>query len=214
MNQYTVSEVLSRFFPVESVDKVRELVEIHRFQLKFRRGRASKLGDFRPAANGKPPQITINADLNIYACLLVFLHELAHLVTWREPAQKQPPHSKIWKEAFGILIRQFVGAGYFHPALKDTLLQYSYNVKATGIGNEILTKELSFFNKHDDNSVLLADLPVHSHFATKSGRLFRKADQIRKRFRCTCLDNQKTYLFHPMARVHAVHPDNIKQSQK
>ena len=201
LNQKAFNEALSRFFPVESVDKIRELVAVHHFQLKFRHGRATKLGDFRPAINGKPHQITINSDMNVYACLLIFLHELAHLLVWEHAGRQAQPHGQPWKDRFGQLIRDFSGKGLFHPSLKDSLMHYSWRVRASGIGSDQLLKQLQAFDQDDEVLILLDDLPDQSHFLTRTGRLFRKEEQLRKRYKCFCLDNKRTYLFHPMARV-------------
>ena len=214
MSQKPIHELLSRFFPLESVDLIRELVDAHHFQLHFRRGRATKLGDFRPAMNGKKAVITINGDLNVYASLIIFLHELAHLLVWKEQAQREAPHGKRWKECFGQLLRQFADQGCFHPTLTDSLIDYSYSVKASGIGNEAMLKELRRFDQTDDETQLLGELPERTYFLTKTGRLFRKGEQLRKRYKCFCLDNKKTYLFNPLAKVKVADTDYSNQSQK
>lgn len=210
MNLKTINETLSRFFPVEAADKIRELVDTHGFQLKFRRGRASKLGDFRPSVRGKPHQITINSDLNVYTALLILLHEFAHLLVWQQEGRTGQPHGSSWRRTFGELIREFAGYGYFHPTLKETMLIYSWEVKASGIGSEKIMKALQVFDNDDGSTVWLEDLPEQSHFLTRTGRLFRKEEQLRKRYKCYCVDNERTYLFHPMAKVHTVADNKSK----
>ncbi len=205
--------MLSRFFPLESVDIIRELVDAHHFQLRFRRGRATKLGDFRPAINGKRAIITINSDLNVYASLIIFIHELAHLLVWKEQVHREAPHGHKWKERFGLLLRQFADQGCFHPTLTDSIIDYSYSVKASGIGNEAMHKALRRFDQTDDDTLLLEELPECAYFKTKTGRLFRKGEQLRKRYKCFCLDNKRTYLFNPLAKVKVADSDHSNHSQ-
>jgi hypothetical protein len=180
-----------------------QLLADHRILLKVSRGRASRLGDFKPGLSGQAHRITVNGDLNIYAFQLVFLHELAHLLVWENTRGRTPPHGEEWKQAFGALIRDFLGRGLFHPSTRDTLWSYSHKVRATGIACEGVVRELSLFDREaaSDPLVFLEEVPLESLFYTRTGRLFRKDQKLRKRFRCHCLDNQRAYLFHPLARV-------------
>lgn len=192
---------MSRYFPVTSVDEIIRLASVHGFHLKISRGRASKLGDFRPSAKGRPHVITLNGDLNVHAGLLIFLHELAHLLVWEASGSRKSPHGTEWKQAFGGLIREFVAMGHFHRSLTDSLIAYSYKVKATGLGNEALMREMRMFDDEPHDHFLLEEIPMQSHFITRSGRMFRKEGQLRTRYKCFCFDNKRIYLFHPLARV-------------
>ncbi len=177
------------------------LIEQHRIFLKISRGRATKLGDFKPPSNGKPARITINGDMNVYSCLLIFLHELAHLYVWESYGRQASPHGKAWKQVFGNLIREFVGNGHFHRSLTDALMAYSQRVKATGLADETLVKQLSLFDYEVCGHVFLEELPDQAYFLAKNGRMFRKENQIRTRYKCYCPENRKFYLFHPLAKV-------------
>ncbi len=201
MNQKKSIETLSRFFPVESVDYILGLCERDRFQLKIRRGRKSKLGDFRSSINGKPHVITINGDMNIYASLLIFLHELAHLSVWKLYGHSKKPHGTEWKMHFGQLIRDAVAKGYFHPSLKQSLIDYSYKVKASGMADQQLMHGLMLFDSDLQRYYLLEEIPDKGQFLTRSGRVFIKEERLRTRYKCMCLDSNKYYSFHPLARV-------------
>ena len=54
-----------------------------------------------------------------------------------------------------------------------------------------------------EETLHVEQLPVNSVFTLKDGRKFQKGERIRKRYRCTCLDNGKIYLFNPLAEVYA-----------
>lgn len=201
VNQNTVVETLSRFFPVESVDYIMDLCRRDSFRLKICRGRISKLGDFRPSVSGKPHVITLNGDLNVYACLLIFLHELAHLYVWKLHGRSKKPHGLEWKTTFGQLIREFIDKGYFHPSLSSSLTAYSHKVKATGMADKQLLRELMVFDGEHQQHSLLEEIPDKGYFLTRSGKMFRKGERLRTRYKCLCLDTRKSYLFHPLARV-------------
>ncbi len=242
MSQNNTREILSRYFPVEAVDHIGQVLTDYRIRLKVNRGRATRLGDFKPAVNGGLHRISVNGDLNIYAFLLVFIHELAHLQVHEEfrgksdsmhrsahiiPARIMPqsariipprimPHGKEWKRQFGELIRLYVEKGYFHPLLHESLLQYSHRVKASGIASEPVARALRLFDDHGEKDpfILLEELDDLGVFSSRSGRQFRKGAKLRKRYRCLCLDNQRTYLFHPMAAVRPVKEVNERKDRK
>lgn len=223
MSPNNTREILSRYFPVEAVDHISQLLSDYRVKLKVNRGRATRLGDFKPAVNGH--RISVNGDLNIYAFLLVFIHELAHLQVYKQFREKSDslhgptritPHGKEWKRQFGEMIRLFVDRGYFHPLLHESLLQYSRRVRASGIASEPVARALRLFDDHGkkDPFILLEELPDQGVFSSHSGRQFRKGSLLRKRYRCLCLDNQKTYLFHPMAAVRPLQDVKEREDRK
>ncbi len=203
LNQAISREVLARYFPVQAVSHIENAVSGFRIRLKITRGRASKLGDFKPSMNGGLHQISVNADLNIYAFLLVFAHELAHLMVFERSGNSVRPHGKEWKKQFGELIRTYIEQGFFHPVLHESLIRYSCHVRASGIASEPVVRDLAVFDHGggSDGPLLLEDIPEEALFLTRTGRLFKKEGRLRKRYRCLCLDNQRTYLFHPMAKV-------------
>lgn len=202
--QPAYKETLARFVPVEALEEVVRIIVQHRIQLKVRRARLSKLGDFRPSRNGSPHQITVNGTLNVYAFLLVFLHEYAHLLVWEKHGRAVAPHGKVWKDTFGFLLREALEKGLFHANLRDAIYDYSYHVKASGVATPELQRQLRLFDREAalaQDKVFLEDMPANSLFVASNGRLFRKEDKLRKRYRCLCLQNKRAYLFHPMAEV-------------
>ncbi len=201
MSQKTIKHLLPRFFPVESVDYLMDLIVHHKLILKISHGRSSKLGDFRPSRNGTPHKISVNGDMNMFACLLIFLHELAHLIVWEQFGRAGKPHGAEWKRCYGQLIRDFVHMGYFHPSLYSSLMEYSSRVKASGLASERLIRDLQLFDNDHNQLALLEDIPETGRFSTRSGRMFSKQEKLRKRFKCICLSTKRIYLFHPMTRV-------------
>jgi SprT protein len=207
------TEILSRFIPVDAVQHVAQIITCNNIHLKINRGRLSKLGDFRPSRNGSLHRISVNGTLNVYAFLLVFLHEFAHLQVWENFNNRVAPHGRQWKECFGELIRDSVNKGLFHPALDGLLVEYSHNIRASGLGSPSLTRALAMFDReqHEDSGqVFLEELPGKTVFMASNGRRFIKEDRLRKRYRCLCLDNNRKYLFHPMAKVVMIENGNAE----
>ena len=58
-----------------------QLYKKYQFRLKITAPRKTKLGDYRFRASNKTHLITINCNLNPYAFLIVYLHEVAHCIT-------------------------------------------------------------------------------------------------------------------------------------
>lgn len=202
--QQRSNDILAAHFPADAVEAVSRLLKDYRIALSVRPDRLSKLGDFRPAANGAPHRISVNASLNVYETLLVFLHEVAHLFVFEQCGSRCRAHGSEWKEHYGRLIRLFAGNGCFHGSLNDMLTSYSYRVKASGVAADPeLVRALGLFDTGNDDLrwKLLEDLPGDVVFRSRNGRLFRKEERIRKRYRCLCLDNRRHYLIHPAAKV-------------
>ena len=65
----------------------------------------------------------------------------------------------------------------------------------------------AILREYDDpnGSVTVESLPAQSLFKLQDGRLFVKGDLVRKRYRCKCLNNHKTYLVSHIMEVHPVH---------
>src|SRR5262245_57525433 len=74
--------------------------------------RRSKLGDYRVASRNQPHRISVNADLNRYAFLVVLVHEFAHHTTFQRYRRHQP-HGREWKTEYKRLMRPFMGREVF-----------------------------------------------------------------------------------------------------
>ncbi len=203
-----LNEALSYHVPENAVDHVTRLVKKSRIQLRITRQRVTKFGDFRPSQNGHPHRVSVNGNLNKYEFLLVFLHEVAHLRVYQSCGKFAKPHGREWKQSYGELIREFIDHGGFQKHLAEVLLKYSYHVKSAGIANTEAAKILRCFDDHreSDNSwKFLEELSMQGSFQTRNGRLFRKTEKLRTRYKCLCLKTNSVYLIHQDARVFPVH---------
>jgi hypothetical protein len=89
---------------------VAEAYENSRFQLKFKKPRNSKLGDFRPPRGDDGICcITLNGNLNPYQMLVTFVHEFAHYAVYMlAPKKYVEPHGDLWKLTFTQLLQPYL----------------------------------------------------------------------------------------------------------
>ncbi len=203
----TEKELLGSYLPAEAVAPVMKLLKEHGVRLVITGNRVSKLGDFRPGNATRPPNISVNGSLNKYSFLLVFLHELSHLIVFKKYGNQVKPHGKEWKQQFGSVVREAVRASMFHPSLEEELTAYSYRVKASGVADVALSRALARFDgdKAVEGWHFLDELPLDVVFQTMNGRTFVKEEKVRTRYRCLCLDNKRRYLINQLARVKPLH---------
>ncbi len=205
-------EVLSEYFPEGTIQQVSSFIETYAIQLKLTRSRITKLGDYRPSVNGNPHRISINGSLNPFVIYLVFLHELAHLKVWVKYKNQVSPHGKQWKEEFSGLLKYAVYHKLVPEELHQPLLAFSQNIKATFASAPQLWSLLKTYNKDDQTEITLEQIPDNTFFQAANGKVFKKEEKLRKRFRCYCLNNHRRYLFHPMAVVEPLGLENTEQS--
>lgn len=193
-------EILKDYLPESSVDRVMNWLETYKIQLKITKSRNTKLGDYRSPLNGGTHRISINHDLNPYAFLITFVHELAHLIVWEKYRYRAKPHGKEWKDTFRHMMQPLLSEAIFPEELVPSLKKYLANAKAASGSDEELSLAL---RKYDhDESLILEDLPAAASFRIPSGRAFVKGEKLRKRFRCMCLQTKRTYLVNPLVKVY------------
>jgi len=210
MNQQH-KEVLLRYFPEKTVDQVSGWLVKYMVQLKITQGRITKLGDFRPALKVRYHRISVNGDLNKYFFYLVFLHELAHLLVWNKYGRKVSPHGQQWKEEFGSLLKQAVYNQYLPDELNQPVINFSARVKATFASDDNLWRAIKSFDENPTNDITIDQIPFHSYFVAANGKVFKKEEKLRTRFRCYCLVTKRRYLFHPMAVIKPINKNELSK---
>jgi len=194
-------EILKRYLPENAVQPVYDLILKHQFQLVITRHRKGKLGDFRPPFNGKPARITLNYTLNPYNFLLTFLHELAHYLTWIKYKRRAAPHGDEWKNELRKLQEPFLTTVYFPDDILDHLSSENQRIYASSSSDVMLARTMKNYDK-GQKGVLVESLAENAIFRTADGRRFQKLQKRRKNFFCLCLDNQRGYVFNPIAEVY------------
>ena len=194
-------QALAAFLPDNTFDKVVHYLHHYKVHLTVTRERKSVLGDYRNAVKGKNHRITVNSNLNRYAFLITLLHELAHLLTFENFGHRVSAHGKEWKNIYGNLLADFVNHQVFPVDIEEALKQSLVNPAASSCAEESLMRVLRNYDNKKEGAVLVEEIPANTLFVTKDGRVFRKGEKLRKRFRCTEIKTGLVYLFSPIYEV-------------
>lgn len=200
MSRDMYRKILLKYIPEPAFEAVYELIIRYRIHLNITRERKTKHGDFRPPVNGRPARISVNHNLNKYAFLITFLHELAHQVTWENHQNQVKPHGNEWKTAFAGLLSPFISNGSFPPELAKLLDKNPGDLYHSTVTDTLLFRQLKKYD-HKNGLVLLESLPDNTRFMLPNGNTFRKLHRRRKNFLCLNILNGRNYVFNPLAEV-------------
>ncbi|MEN8185585.1 MAG: SprT-like domain-containing protein [Bacteroidota bacterium] len=195
MKEY--KDILVKYLPPNSVDLVIDLFEEHPCHLKIVNNRKTKHGDFKILAD-RTYQITLNYGLNPYRFLLTLVHEVAHLVTYKQ-YKRVKPHGIEWKRNFQRLMLPFFDPKIYPNELMGILANYMKNPKASTDADVNLSLALKNYDERNGSNYIF-ELPLHSKFL-HNNRVFVKGEKRRTRHECTELQTGKRYLFHANAEV-------------
>ena len=192
---------LKQYLPDGSFEAVSHYLLHYKVQLTITRERSSVLGDYRNSVAGKNHRISVNGNLNPYAFLVTLLHELAHLFTYERFGHRVQAHGPEWKNEYSKVLAQFLLKKIFPPDIHKALLKTLQNPAASSCADTSLLRVLHLYDVKKDGVSLIETLPAGALFKIKGGRVFRKEEKIRKRFKCVEISNGKVYLFSPVYEV-------------
>jgi len=195
----TLENILLRF-PEPARDEIMSLFGQHQFLFRITSPRQTRLGSFRAAHNGGRPAISVNIDLGEYMFLLVFLHELSHLIVWKQYRRSVSPHGNEWKTTYRNLATRFLAQNVFPPELALELGRYFVKTPATFHHNIRLVNILASLEGRS-NIVTVNDVPLNGTFTLINGRQFVKIERLRTRFKCYCPADRKYYLVSKSAEI-------------
>lgn len=195
---------MASYLPEGTFEQVIAYITEYKVHLTITRERQSVLGDYRHPYENKGHRISINGGLNKYAFLLTLLHEIAHLVTFILYSNRVPAHGKEWKQEYSKILRQFVGKNYLPADIEAAVRDSLHNPAASSCADEDLMRVLKRYDRKKDNHYLVEQLPPGQLFKTKDGRVFRRGERIRKRYRCEEVPSKRVYLFSPVYEVELV----------
>ena len=198
---------LQHYLPPNTLPPVLAYLQFYHVHLTVARERKSILGDYRHRTHAKNHRISVNGNLNQYAFLITLLHELAHLLTFEKFGNRVASHGKEWKFIFGQLLAQFIEHNVFPVDIKNALLQSLHNPAASSCADELLLKTLRNHDEKQTNLVFLEDIPEDSLFKTHDGKIFRKGEKVRKRFKCVEVKTNRLYLFSPVYEASPCPPE-------
>lgn len=193
-------DVLAQYMPASAAPVIAKWIDYFQCEFKISKNRATKLGDYRHPFRGAGHKISVNNDLNPYAFLVTTVHEFAHLLTWNDHKNKVKPHGSEWKLNFKRMMAPFIEQSIFPDDVQQAILNYLSNPAASSCTDLRLSRALKKYDASVSHT-RLEELPLHTLFTIKDGRRFKKGERLRKRYRCTCLDNGNIYLFNPLAEV-------------
>lgn len=196
-------EILAEYLPRKTVEQVYQWIVQHKIHLKISRKRNTKLGDYRPPFRNQNHRISINHDLNSYAFLITFVHELAHLRVFEKHKNKVLPHGKEWKEEYSSLMKLFLDNNTFPDDINQVLKKSIINSRASSTSDLALSRALMRYDKPTGHQNL-ETLESGTVFQAQNGRRFKKGEKIRTRYKCLNLENKRYYLFHPLTPVEQV----------
>jgi hypothetical protein len=81
---------------------------------------------------------------------------------------------------------------------------YLANPAASSCTDLNLYRALKKYDNKETPTLHVEDLADESLFQMKNGRVFRRMEKVRKRYKCKELATQRIYLFHPLAEIFPV----------
>lgn len=189
---------LQDYLPPNTMEEVLAYLQFYHVHLTVARDRKSILGDYRHRTHASNHRISVNGNLNKYAFLITLLHELAHLLTFEKYGNRVASHGKEWKAIFGQLLARFIENNVFPDDIRHALLQSLHNPAASSCADELLLRTLKNYDANKGHLVFVEEVGTGLLFKTHDGRVFRKGEKIRKRFRCEEVATKRIYLFSPV----------------
>jgi SprT protein len=189
---HTIDHILEKYIPKNAVPIIVHWISEQPTSIKITAKRKTILGTYMsPASATDRHTITINGDLNPYAFLLTFVHEIAHLKVWLRHKNTVQPHGKEWQKIYVLLLEKVL---HFFPTDAAMAIQnYMKNPLAATCRDENLYKILKKYDQKSTDEILLEELPENAKFMVEDGRVFQKGQKLRKFFRCTELKTEKIY---------------------
>lgn len=200
-------KVLEKYLPPAAAPLISRWIDYFQCEFKISRNRNSKFGDYRPPHAGKGHRISVNFDLNPYAFLVTTVHEFAHLHTWNQHKFKAKPHGTEWKNNFKRMMQPFFEQQVFPVDIKHAITSYLDNPAASSCSDLNLYRTLHKYDAPKEALITVEKLPGNAIFKLKDGRVFRKGEQLRKRFKCVEVNTRRVYLFSPVAEVEHILQD-------
>ncbi len=201
MSKEEIADFLSKFIPQQAVHYLADFFFQSPLMLKVTRSRLSKYGDYRAPFGNHGHRISVNGDLNPYAFLLTLVHELAHYKVQVNHGSQVKPHGKEWKNEFKNLMMPLLNSEVFPAEVLKQIRTYMLNPKASTCSDPVLFAVLNKFNKNP--VTYLTDIEYGKPFAFK-GRVYKRLEKRRTRFKCMQLPENKYVLINGVAEVQKI----------
>jgi SprT protein len=195
---------LQDYLPPGTYDAVLSYLRQYKVHLTVARERKSILGDYRHRTHQDNHRISVNGNLNTYSFLITLLHELAHLLTFEQFGNKVLAHGREWKTSYARMLAQFLEHKIFPADIEAELLQSLQNPAASTCAEDGLLRVLRKYDAKESHHRLVEEIALNGLFRLNDGRVFKKGEKLRKRYRCIEVKTGKVYLFSPVYEVESV----------
>jgi SprT protein len=195
---------LQEFLPPGTYEAVLQYLQFYKVHLTVAAERKSILGDYRHRTHFSNHRISVNGNLNKFSFLITLLHELAHLLTFEEFGNKVLSHGREWKMIYGKLLGQFLQNKIFPIDIEKELLDSLKNPAATSCAEDGLIRVLRKYDDMRSHHRLVEEIPENGIFRCDNGRVFKRGEKMRKRFKCIEVNTGRVYLFSPVYEVEVV----------
>jgi hypothetical protein len=195
---------LEKFLPPGTYVAVLQYLEFYKVHLTIAAERKSILGDYRHRTHFSNHRISVNGNLNKFSFLITLLHELAHLLTFEQFGNKVLSHGREWKMVYGKLLEQFVRDKIFPADIEKELLASLKNPAATSCAEDGLVRILRKYDDAKSHNRLVEEVAENGIFRCHDGRIFKKGEKVRKRFKCTEVKTGRVYLFSPVYEIEII----------
>ena len=193
MNRAQLIYVLKKYLPEGMENYAADILIHYKIQLHITKPRSSKYGDYRSPLPGENHRISLNKDLNPYAFLITFMHEVAHLVNFERFGNRVNPHGKEWKQHFQLVSTPVLEKKILPPDINHALARYLTNPAASSCSDPFLFRTLKKYDA-DKTWVLVEDIPMHTAFEMQDGKKFIKLEKNRTRYTCKEVASGRIFL--------------------
>lgn len=132
--------------------------------------------------------------------LTTYIHEVAHLTTFKKFGTRVMPHGNEWKNEFRILFQPLLNEKSLPSDAILKLKTFLKNPKASSCSEHGLFDVHTGKMELKENEALLKDIPTGTPFMLKKRR-FVKLENRRTRVMCLDSENGKKYLVHQSSVV-------------
>ncbi len=194
-------EILQQKVPAEAAEYCYKLWEENPFSFTIARTRSSCFGNYI-LRNGSH-KITVNHDLNTYAFLLTYIHEVAHMHTQLQktnPRKKIQPHGIEWKYNFQKLMQPVMQQSIYPEIILKPLTEYMTNPAASSVGYAPLQEALRSFDERQEEGIPLSQVLDNQWFEFRKA-IFQKLEMRRTRVLCVERKSKRRYTIMAVAKV-------------
>lgn len=195
---------LKNFIPPGAYEPVSQYLFQYKVHLTITRARESVLGDYRNAMNGSNHRISVNGNLNSFAFLITLLHELAHLLAFQQYGHRIADHGREWKQVFRQILTQFINHKIFPADIEQAIMLSIQNPAATSCSDDDLMRVLRRYDPVKNGMHMVEEVGLGTCFEVKGGKIFRRGEKVRKRYKCVEVATGRVYLFSPVFEVKVV----------